>query len=185
MIPDKSKLSIRNWPISTIKAELAQARILLAKAVVFSSKHGYQRMHRSQNKELFFYLDRLGFFDFHVTNSGRTCYIHQAQIYLRNTKGGWFHYFKGEFFCAKDDLEVHHLDSNPINNDSENLCYVTPTENLLLSALCGVKYYGKAALNATIQQLRLCPRFVMLEKLTRQLTFERLARQSFSVFSAA
>jgi len=158
-------------------------QILTPDAKFKTNKNGYQRMFRSANKELFGYLDRLGFFDFHITNSGRcSAYVHQAAMYLRNTNGGWEQYkFHGRF-AAQGELEVHHLDGSTCNNESDNLSYVTPAENKMLALLCRGHYYGKAKLLATAEQFRTCAAFVALEFETQSRTLARIARESFNIF---
>ena len=98
--------------------------------------NGYLYVQRSQNKELFRYLDRFGFFQFHRSNrSKRLVAIHQIVLYFYK---GYKRYYYGNQVCVKGTLEIHHLNHNTTDNDKKNLWYVTPTENKVLADITQV-----------------------------------------------
>lgn len=165
-------LTIRNWRYKDVKLLIAEIKLLLPTAITTKDKYGYQKLTRNQNKELFAKLTTLGFFDYHQTNNGHICYMHQIVLYL---KSGWSHYKIGGF-CHKDKQEVHHIDHDPTNNDESNLCYVSPYENKLLSQLVKGGFYVGRVLHQTLLTSRKA--FQHIANLTHFRTLNRLALAS-------
>lgn len=122
-----SRTSIRNWSWSDRNQLKQDIKLEVAQSNTFLSNSGYIRLSKYKNWRLFALLSLFGFFDYHVTNNGFTCYYHQIIAYISS---GYRKYIKGEF-CLKGELEVHHFDKNKFNNSPENLTYVTPEENKL------------------------------------------------------
>jgi hypothetical protein len=113
---------------------------LLEESASFINKSGYRCLIREDNEELFNALEDLGFFEFHCTNVKKQIIgYHQAVLYLYN---GWKILRYNSQKCAQGKLEVHHFDSNRLNNNIENLWYVTPQQNCLCSSVVNKKYLG-------------------------------------------
>lgn len=173
-------LSIRNWRYSEIKAEIAVAKSLLTNAKTYTDKLGYIKLYRKDNPELFTSLTKLSMFQFHSTNSGQSCYMHQIVKYFHK---GW-KMFKSGKFCESGKLEVHHLDSNPSNNDKHNLEYVTPLENkLLCHNLAGSFNLSRVNGRDKFMTVRNSVRFIKLRIRTAWATLSRLGFESFIWFS--
>jgi hypothetical protein len=146
----------------------AQAHMHTGKVYCFEGNHGYQFLTRKTNKQLFNYLDRCGFFEFHCTNTQRQiCSLHQIVLYLHK---GWELFLFG-YTCPCGTYEIHHLDHDPRNCEPENLVYVTPQENQILASITKMSYHSNA-------QIPLIGAFNAKNKLTNfanilKLTFER------------
>lgn len=165
-------LSIRHWRFTEIKAVIKEIKLLLPSAMYTSDNYGYQKLSKGNNKELFKLLNKIGFFDFHSTNNGFICYMHQITLYLHK---GWKMYRKG-LMCNKGVLEIHHKDHNPSNCNPQNLVYVTPYENKLLSRIVQSGFYLGKVINKTLST---CTRkFKEIVKATRELTLAHLACKS-------
>lgn len=123
-----------------LKALCAECYELLKTATVFIDKHNYVKLTRKANAQLFKKLEALAIFDFHYTNVNRSILgMHQIVMYLRS--GIYIFRYKGHT-CNHGELEVHHLDSNPLNNTYENLVYVTPQQNKLCAEAVRKPYHG-------------------------------------------
>lgn len=88
------------------------------------------RLFRGQNKELFRLLDESLFFQFHITNAGKSVLIYQIIKFFSERNGGWKVVLEGEV-AQKGQIEIHHYDHDVQNNSPENLEYVTPEMNKL------------------------------------------------------
>lgn len=165
-------LSIRHWRFIEIKDVIKEIKLLLPNVVYTSDKYGYQKLIKGNNKELFKLLSKIGFFDFHSTNNGFICYMHQINLYLHK---GWKMYRKG-LMCNKGELEVHHKDHNPSNCEVGNLVYVTPYENKLLSRIVKSGFYLGKVINKTLSTCK--EKFKEIVKTTRELTLANLAQKS-------
>jgi hypothetical protein len=107
---------------------------IFVKPIGFSPME-YQKLTRSNHPFLFQLLEDLGFFQFHYTNKKKSLiYVHQVQSFIKRN-GGYYLYHQKGIVCGKGEMECHHLDNNPSNNSQNNLKYVTPKENKLLSYL--------------------------------------------------
>lgn len=145
-------------------------------AVCFEGNHGYLFLTRRCNKELFNYLDRCGFFDFHCTNNQKQiCSYHQVVLFLHK---GWKLFLKG-FTCPCGTYEIHHLDHDPANNAVSNLVYVTPQENQILATITRMSYHSNAqtALIGAFNVKKKLTHFAQLLKLTFERTYSRLGFQ--------
>jgi hypothetical protein len=108
----------------------------------FKSKEGYIFLTRSKNKSLFMALNKLGFFNFHKTNRKKqiVC-LHQIILFLY--KGIKSVAMGGK--CQKGQLEIHHIDHNPSNNNIHNLEYTTPINNKAISTIVSICCNMKAS----------------------------------------
>lgn len=94
------------------------------------TKTNYKVLFNSfKNKPLFDLLYKVGFFDFHKSNKGSIISLHQIVAYVNK---GYKAYQNG-FLCLKGETEIHHIDSNPLNNKNSNLIYVSTQEHLLIT----------------------------------------------------
>jgi hypothetical protein len=120
-------------PSSLVRSRMKQ----LLKAYSNSFElNGYIYLHRSDNPQLFRYLDRFGFFKFHRSNKSKQLVAyHQVVLYLHV---GWKRFYYGQQYCCKGMLEIHHLNHCTTDNDKDNLWYVTPTENKALATITEV-----------------------------------------------
>lgn len=127
------KKTKRGMPPSSLVRH--RMRTMLSEATTIEL-HGYQCLTRSQNRQLFKYLDRYGFFKFHRSNKTKQLVgVHQVVLYLHR---GWKLFYYSERYCVQGQLEVHHLDHCKQNNHYSNLWYVTPTENKTLADITQV-----------------------------------------------
>lgn len=141
----------KNAPSSLVRQRM---RTMLTTATTINLD-GYTFLTRKDNPQLFRYLDRYGFFKFHRSNYKKLIVgYHQVALYLHR---GWKLHYYGHRYCVKGQLEIHHLDHNPQNNEVSNLWYVTPTENKALATLTNVAfnkvvgyYKGQAKFNLDI-----------------------------------
>jgi hypothetical protein len=174
------KLSIRHWRVVDIETEIKAASSLLEQARTFSDKLGYVKLLQKDNIQLFVTLSRLSMFEFHLTNGGSSCYLHQIILYL---SVGWKLYRRGKFAEA-GSIEVHHLDHDPSNNSPDNLWYVSPLENKLLAHnLAGAFNLSRTNGRDPFRAVRNSARFVKLRILTAWKTLARLGMKSFVWFS--
>lgn len=167
------KLSIRHWKYSQIRAAISEIKSLLVNLQFIPHPHRYLRLARIKHKELFRKLSAIGFFSFHSTNNGYTCYLHQITLYLAT---GWKLYRNEGQFCECGLKEIHHLDSDPTNNDPSNLTYITPHQNKALSVMSGTRYFGTVITEHSLHNFQL----TWLFKQTMRRTFDRLALLSLS-----
>ena len=145
-------------------------------AVCFQGSHSYLFLTRHSNKELFSYLDKCGFFDFHCTNTQKQiCSYHQVVLFLHK---GWKLFLFG-YTCPSGTYEIHHLDHDPSNNSPDNLVYVTPQENQILATITRMSYYSNAqtALIGAFNKKSKLSDFAKLLKLTFERTYSRLGFQ--------
>jgi hypothetical protein len=85
-------------------------------------------------------------FNFHITNSGKSVYLYQIQAFIKKN-GGW-KMVKEAIVCQKDQLEIHHLDHNTLNDQPGNLEYVSPELNKLATQ------FTKAALKGNVEKVK-------------------------------
>lgn len=131
------RLSVRNWEqheLNLIKRHIYAA--LQEVTYMPNTSEDRPRISRTQtqeNKHLFKLIAIAGFFEFHQSNNGYTCYVSQVMAYINGNKkkGGIWKYIKGQV-CNIGELEVHHNDENPTNNNCSNLEYVSPDINKFL-----------------------------------------------------
>lgn len=129
-----------------LSLEASAAFSLLEECTSFINKSGYRCLLRKENQQLFNTLEDLGFFEFHCTNKQKVIIgYHQAVLYLHN---GWKILRYNSQKCAQGKLEVHHFDSNTLNNDVDNLWYVTPQQNCICSSIVNKKYLGHKHLHS-------------------------------------
>lgn len=176
------KLSIRNWTsndrfevFKRIKEEVNKELLKIqTKTSKGFSNQSYKILTPGKRSALNQLLQLVGFFNFHTSNNGLIYSVHQINCYMSR---GWKMYIRGEV-CVKGELEIHHFDHNPKNNHPENLVYVTPYENKLLSLIVrGGFYLGKVINKA----LSVCKQeFKEIVKQTRQLTLAHFAKQSLN-----
>lgn len=74
-----------------------------------------------ENIELKSWLDQSGFFDFNLNNKGYIVYYHQIVAYFYC---GGIHAFKRGMICDSNEIEIHHLNGNTLDNNSNNLVYL-------------------------------------------------------------
>jgi hypothetical protein len=114
-------------------------RLLDAGLVVLGkTKAGYITMERRKNESFFQLLDEIGFFQFHVTNSGWIVGLHQVVAFISY---GW-KALKNGFIAKKDEIEVHHIDGNISNNKADNLVYLSKQDHVLVSSVSSTPTYG-------------------------------------------
>lgn len=113
------------------KAALKALKSILRDKAYQASKQGdYLVLRAARNSHLYQLLHLVGFFDFHVTNTQRLIVgLHQVVAYAY---WGWKAYRNG-FLARRGEVEVHHIDDNPLNNHPRNLIYVSPMENCLVA----------------------------------------------------
>jgi hypothetical protein len=82
------------------------------------------------------YLEFHKFFDLHSTNKGNSVYLHQViAFFYSGGKNILDQGFSIEKYSTETKLghEIHHLDSNPKNNCSKNLCYIPSTGHKIVT----------------------------------------------------
>ena len=125
-----------------LEPQIASALSLLEQSKSFSNKEGYVLLLASDNPALFEAITDLAFFDFQSTNIERAIVgYHQVVLYLH--RGIWAWRYKSNKVIASGKTECHHLDSNPSNNNIDNLVYVTPQQNKLCANAVHSKYLGQ------------------------------------------
>lgn len=165
----RTQLSIRHWRFKEIKDVIKQVKDNLTCLTFIPHKDGYLRLHISKHRNLFRLLGLLGFFDFHSTNNGYTCYLHQIVLYC---KAGWKLYREGKF-CEQGKLEVHHLNSKVTDSfDANNLVYVTPYENKYMAQVIKAKRLLKCLV------IGFTSSWVFKQTISK--TFSRLGFESFT-----
>jgi hypothetical protein len=87
---------------------------------------------RQSYKILFDLLDQAGFFNFHITNSGKSCLVYQIIKFFLRRNGGW-ELMRNGIVCQMGQMEIHHINHNPDDNSEGNLIYVSPELNKLAS----------------------------------------------------
>jgi hypothetical protein len=179
-----SPLSIKHWPVSLINKLRKEIWTAKESAVFMKNNNSNrQRLSRKQNPHLFKLLSIIGFFDYHITNNGFTCYLYQINHFINGgknlDKSGWQDYRAGNFM-QKNEWEIHHLNHNPIDDSPSNLIKTTPYENKLLSTCVkGGFYIGKVIK----EKITCMVKFEALVKQTQIATLTRLAKESFVIFS--
>ncbi|MBE9176768.1 hypothetical protein IQ225_18230 [Synechocystis salina LEGE 06155] len=89
--------------------------------------------------ELYEFLKHIGFLGFHETNHGEIIYKHQLIKYLF---GNGHKLYANGYYARKGEVEIHHLDNDPTNNEVDNLKYVSPQLNRYCSESLFLTYYG-------------------------------------------
>lgn len=171
-----NNLSIRHWRYHDIRAKIREAKEALAEAEIVALESGYRALYRNnRNRELFYLLTLLGFFDYHRSNrTRRIIYEHQVVHYLTT---GW-HAYKNGKFMLKDQQEIHHLDHDVTNNNPSNLVVVTPAENKLLANCLGGFNFSAVKDKADIR-----PDFFKLVLATIRATTRRLGFEYTAVLA--
>lgn len=176
------KLSIRNWTsndrfavFKRIKEEVNKELLKIqSKTIKGFSNQSYEILTPGKRSTLNYLLQLAGFFNFHTSNNGLIYSVHQIICYLNR---GWKLYVRGET-CVKGELEVHHLDHDCKNNHPDNLVYVSPYENKLLSQVVQGGFYLGEVINRTLSMCK--QEFKEIVRKTRTLTLARLAQESFN-----
>jgi hypothetical protein len=103
------------------------------------TKHGYRVYNLHKHKLLKAILEQYSFFDFYTTNNGHMVGEHQIVSFFY-----WgYNALMNGFKAPKDEINVHHKDSNPSNNNPYNLVYLSTQDHLLVSALANSKILTK------------------------------------------
>ena len=126
---------IQGEVMSQLKANLQTVKELIKNKEFnyFVTKYGYKILTRHKNKTLFSLLEKVGFFNFHITNRKKVMVgLHQVVLYIY--KGYKAYHLKG--IAPKGAIEVHHIDHNPSNNSVTNLEYTTPANNKAIATIC-------------------------------------------------
>jgi len=113
-------------------SDLAQKRVrllnLLSQAKIITGKDKYQRLYRSDNRELFEELTNQGFFDLFVTNRGVVVAVHQVVWFAE-----YGHCWLSKGLVIRDgERSIHHKNSDPTDNSLTNLVIVTNWEHQVI-----------------------------------------------------
>lgn len=104
-----------------------------------TNQQGRVFLRSSNNKWIFHQLRLLGCFEFYATNNGHIVGLSQIVAFLSY---GWKAYKNG-FTASKDEIEVHHIDGDVTNNDSDNLVYLSREDHQVVSDISYTPFYGK------------------------------------------
>jgi hypothetical protein len=100
-----------------------------------TTKDGYRVYSLNKHKLLKAKLEQYKFFDFHISNHGHIVSEHQIVAFFH---WGYKALMNG-FIATKEDINVHHINSNPNDNRPENLIYLSTNDHLLVSMLANSK----------------------------------------------
>lgn len=176
--------SIRHWPLSQINKLRKEIWAAKESATFMKNKNSDRhRLSRKQNSHLFKLLSIIGFFDYHISNNGYTCYLYQINHFINGgknlDKSGWQDYRAGNFM-QKDEWELHHLDHDCTNDSPSNLIKTTPYENKLLATCVKGGFYLGKVIKEKISDMT---KFANLVTQTQIATLQRLAYESFVIFT--
>jgi hypothetical protein len=100
---------------------------------------GYLVCYKKNKEALFSFLNTNGFFDFHCTNSGWVVGVHQVVAFCSY---GYKALANG--FTAKyGEIEVHHINNNPLSNEPDNLVYLSCADHQVVSMASKTPFYEK------------------------------------------
>jgi hypothetical protein len=106
---------------------------------------GYLVCYKKDKLELFNFLLENGFFDFHLTNSGWVVGVHQVVAFCSY---GYKALANG--FTAKyGEIEVHHINANPLSNDPSNLVYLSTADHQIVSMASNTVFFDKPSSSRT------------------------------------
>ena len=100
---------------------------------------GYLVCYKKNKEKLFNFLTEKGFFDFHCTNSGWVVGVHQVVAFC--TYG--YKALANGFTAKYGEVEVHHLNSNPMSNEPDNLVYLSCNDHQIVSMASKTPFYDK------------------------------------------
>lgn len=100
-----------------------------------TTTNGYRVYDLNKHKTLKALLEQYKFFQFHITNKGHIVSEHQIVAFFY---WGYKALLNG-FTCIKGELDIHHIDSNPSNNDPDNLIYLSSQDHLAVSMFANSK----------------------------------------------
>lgn len=102
------------------------------------SKNGRLVLFRKDNRLIFNILDSLGCFQFYIGNKNKEIIgVSQVMAFLHY---GWKALLNG--FTA-ENLEVHHIDGDVLNNEASNIIYLSKQDHLIVSHSTNTESYGR------------------------------------------
>lgn len=99
---------------------------------------GREVLFRKDNKALFMVLERMKLFDFYVTNAGHMIGLSQVVAFIDK---GWKALANG-FTAPGNEIEVHHMDGDPLNNKPSNLRYLSKQDHGIVSNCTNTDCFG-------------------------------------------
>lgn len=117
--------------------DLLQLKTLIG--VPHQTVDGYLVCYKNNKKNLFDWLESTGFFQFHVTNKGYVVGVHQIVAFATYGYKALANGFTAKF----GEIEVHHINGNPLDNSPDNLVYLSCDDHHLVSRASDTPFYEK------------------------------------------
>lgn len=117
--------------------ELKELKELIG--VPHQTHDGYLVCYKKNKEALFKFLSENGFFDFHCTNSGWVVGVHQVVAFC--TYG--YKALANGFTAKYGEIEVHHINNNPLSNEPDNLVYLSCADHQIVSMASKTPFYEK------------------------------------------